>query len=52
MSEKKSLSLSKPVEIDGKIYPSSKAAAEELKISKALMSLKLNSDKYPNWKRL
>ena len=52
MSEKKSISLSKPVEINGKIFPSSKAASKELGISIGNVSTKLSNPKYPNWRRL
>lgn len=42
----------KKVEIDGKIYLCIKDACEELNITRAIVSNRLKSEKYPTWKKI
>jgi hypothetical protein len=42
----------KKVEINGKVYLCIKDACENLNLTRAVVSNRLNSEKYPNWKRL
>lgn len=40
------------VEFEGKVYPSIKDAAEALGVSHSYIGTRINSDNYPEWKRV
>lgn len=48
-SEKMSQLRSRPVVIDGQVFPSAKTAAQALSISASEMNRRLNGDRFPSW---